>query len=335
MSKKLASDEINLLEIIEIIWKKKNIILAFMLVSLCGAYIFQLYEKTSKINAVTELKPISVLHEAEYKIYNSVINKIRPHFIDENLENNFENILDNNKLKLKKSYSSSFKLERLEITNINKKFLLDLFVDYIGQKSNLISMIKEFQFIKEENYPTKIEYENAVSNVVSSIKLINTDNINFEKEIYPQIEYSSFDVENWDKFLKFIEKKTNLQIQNNLISMFDNYISYAEAIKKFEIEDINTQLAVSKNKNEIDSLNKKKDFLISNKYTDRMKQMFETSPIASKENFYAAKINSDSTSYEETQNKLSKNKLYFVFLIFGTLFGIIFVLISNALQKRK
>ena len=38
-------------------------------------------------------------------------------------------------------------------------------------------------------------------------------------------------MENWDNFLKFIEKETNLEIQNNLISMFNNYISYAQAIK--------------------------------------------------------------------------------------------------------
>ena len=335
MSKKLASDEINLLEIIEIIWKK-YIILAFMLVSLCGAYIFQLYEKTSKINAVTELRPISVLHEAEYKIYNSIINKIKPYFIDQTLRNNLESVLNkNDESKLKNNFLRNFKPERLEITNIDKKFLLDLFVDYLSQKSNLIFMVKKFQLLKEEDYSTKIEYENAVSRLVSSIKLTNTENINFDKEIYPNIEYSSFDMENWDNFLKFIEKETNLEIQNNLISMFNNYISYAQAIKNFEIEDINTQLVVSKDSEEIDILNKRKDVLISNKYIDRMKQMFQASPIVSKDNFYAAKINSDSTRYEELQKKVSKDKLYIIFLILGTLFGIFFVLISNALQKRK
>ena len=44
-----------------------------------------------------------------------------------------------------------------------------------------------------------------------------------------------------------------------------------------------------------------------------MKQMFQASPIVSKDNFYAAKINSDSTRYEELQKKVSKDKLYIFF----------------------
>ena len=65
-----------------------------------------------------------------------------------------------------------------------------------------------------------------------------------------------------------------------------------------------------------------------------MKNIFNSSPISNRENFYAAKIIIDSTKYEKTGNK-SKIKIYLVATIFGALLGIFFALISNAIQNRK
>ena len=141
-------------------------------------------------------------------------------------------------------------------------------------------------------------------------------------------------INNWENFLVFIEKETNEMIQRDLSLMFDNYINYVEAIKQFRIEDIQTQLSVTSDESEKIALEKKKDILIANKYIDRMKNIFNSSPISNRENFYAAKIIIDSTKYEKSK-KNSKMKIYLVAAIFGALLGIFFALLSNAIQNRN
>lgn len=331
MTKNLAKDEIDLLDITIVIWKKKITVIVFMVLSIIATLIFQSTQGASKFRILTEVRPISVMDEAKYKIYNSIINTIKPYYVKENIIETTKN--DN------QSQAQSYKvietnIKNLEINNIDKKFLIDLFIDRLNQKSNLISLIKKFELIKKDDYPSMLEYENAVTRLGSSIKLLNIDKKAFEKETPIIIQFETLNINNWENFLVFIEKETNEIIQRDLSLMFDNYINYVEAIKQFRIEDIETQLSVTSDESEKIALEKKKDILIANKYIERMKNIFNSSPISNRENFYAAKIIIDSTKYEKSK-KNSKMKIYLVAAIFGALLGIFFALISNAIQNRK
>ena len=329
MSNNLAKEEIDLLEVLVTIWKKKFTIFIFIALSLIVAFIFQTYKGDSKTRALTEVRPISVIDEAKYRIYTSVIKNLNPFSIQDHIHviEDKDQLLSN----FQQRYENKIDLE---INNINKKFLLDLFVDKLSKKSNLINSIKKFELIKEDNFKTKIEYEDEVTKIASAITLLNIDNIDYEKKSPVTIKFESFDIENWENFLKFIEIETNFSIQENLSSMFSDYITYLEAILKFQIEDLDTQLLLTENETEIKELEKMKNTLLAEKYILRMKDIFESSPISKKEDFYAAKIIYDSTKYEKIQ-KDSKIKTYFVFGMLGSLLGIIIVLISNALQSRK
>jgi hypothetical protein len=77
--------------------------------------------------------------------------------------------------------------------------------------------------------------------------------------------------------------------------------------------------------------------LESNKYDERISIMFNSSPMANNEKFYAAKINYDSTEYEEiiNYNSMSSKTLYGSATLLGAILGIFFVLIANAVQKRS
>lgn len=331
MTKNLAKDEIDLLDTTIVIWKKKITVIVFMVLSIIATLIFQSTQGASKFRILTEVRPISVMDEAKYKIYNSIINTIKPYYVKENIIETTKN--DN------QSQAQSYKIietniKNLEINNIDKKFLLDLFIDRLNQKSNLISLIKKFELIKKDDYSSMLGYENAVTELGSSIKLLNIDKKAYEIEMPIIIQFETLNINNWENFLVFIEKETNEIIQRDLSLMFDNYIRYVEAIKQFRIEDIQTQISVTSDESEKIALEKKKDILIANKYIDRMKNIFNSSPISNRENFYAAKIIIDSTKYEKSK-KNSKMKIYLVAAIFGALLGIFFALISNAIQNRK
>ena len=65
-----------------------------------------------------------------------------------------------------------------------------------------------------------------------------------------------------------------------------------------------------------------------------MQNIFSNSPISNSENFYAAKIIYESTIYK-TKKKTSLKTLVFVGGIFGLIFGMLYVLVVNAVQSRK
>ena len=75
--------------------------------------------------------------------------------------------------------------------------------------------------------------------------------------------------------------------------------------------------------------------LNSTKYRQRVKDIFKDSPISKPYEFYAAKIISDLTNYKPYGNKKSLKTQLFVAGICGAIFGIFFVLISNAIRKRN
>jgi LPS O-antigen subunit length determinant protein (WzzB/FepE family) len=324
MSKKLLKDNVDLIDLILLLWKYKIYIITFILISFAIVFINQQSIEPKKITATTEIKPISVYDEAKYRIYNSVINTIKPYYVIEDVT---RKIIEG-KEQLNFSYeSTNTKANQLLFNNIDKKFLLELFIDTLNQRSNLVSVIKKFDSINKDNYSTKIKYEEAVNKFASSIKLIEYNDKN-----YIEIETDNLDI--LENFLIFLEKKTNLHIQDRLSLIFNDYLNYVEAVNKYQIEDIEAQISVTTNKSQISNFRRQVVILKSNKYIERLNSIFASSPISNPDSFYAAKINFNSISYK-IDNKPSVVVKYLVAGICGAIFGIFFVLIINAIQKRR
>ena len=170
MSKNIASDEIDLLNVIIISWKKKFQILLIVFLVLTVTFASDKLADPMKIKASTEIRPISVYDEAEYRIYNSIINTIKPYYVIKESKRETKSIDSRTDVDYKSVNTS---VKKLEINNIDKKFLLELFIDRINEKSNLIKSIKKFGLIKKENYSSKIEFEDAVTKLASSIERSN------------------------------------------------------------------------------------------------------------------------------------------------------------------
>lgn len=330
---KRINDEIDIIETLLFVWDKKWQVLLITVFVLIGSFITQLNKSPDKVIASTEIRPITVYDEAKYKIYNSIINTIKPYYVKESISK----ITSEDIEKIDKDYKIvKTEVKDLEINNINKLFLLDLFVEKLNEKSYLVNAIKKFDLIKKENYPNKLKYEEAVINLASSISLLNIDDINSESKKNPvMIEFKTYDITNWENFLKLLEKQANLEIQIKLSKMFNNYINYVESIKRYEIEDIDTQLSVTLNEDERIKLEKKKSILKANKYVDRMQDIFSSSPISNPDEFYASKIIYDSTSYSKVDSNTTIKMRFILSIIIGVVIGIFFVLLSNAIQKRR
>jgi len=79
-------------------------------------------------------------------------------------------------------------------------------------------------------------------------------------------------------------------------------------------------------------LENQKRTLLENKYLERIEKLFNGTPIVNGNNFEAAKIVYNDTKYE---GSFSSIKMILFGGIFGIIFGMFYVLISNAIHQRK
>ena len=339
MVKNKRNDEIDLVETLEIIWRKKLSVLFIIVFSLLAVFLDQSFNKDRiKINAITEIRPIKTVDEASYQIFNSVLRSLKPAqaIIDE--PNLYNDMSEEEALAFADSDNNRM-IKNLNINNINKEFLYDLFIEIINEKPNLKEKIKIFNLVKKENYPNKMEYETAVNKLVSSIKLINSgdlEGVDFRNEASNvKIQIINYDVEEWEKFLGFLEKQTNLSIQKKITQVFNDYVNYLEIMRKFEIEDLEAKLLSLTEKDKIILLKKNIEILKVDNYSNKILSMFKTSPIANKEEFYAARIVADSTLYKLNEIKISLKILYASVILISGISGIFIVLIANRIQRRR
>ena len=339
MTKKLNSDEIDLLDVLYVIWEKKWIVILFTVLSLSISVIFVKDPTPSiiknKIRATTEVRPIEFYDEAKYNMFSSVLKIIAK------LNSNY--IEDINRSEYDEKAEKAPNLQEDEIynitTSISREFLLNLFTESLDQRSYLTSAIKRFNLIEEENYSNEQEYDEAIMEFASSIKLLNADEKSIEKEYNVMIEVEAYKTENWRDFLEFIEKEINAKIQLKLSNLFNNYIDYSREIKNFKIEDIEDQLLAAQTQNEVLVLVKKKNIILEDKYVERMVSIFKRLPFSSPKEFYAARIIYDSTKYKILKKNIPhpprKITRYFWVSLLGVILGILFVLVSDAIQKNR
>ena len=341
---KSLNDEVDLIDLVLVVWKKKWIIFFILIFGLILVLSYEFFLKEEgKIFVKNEIKPLTVLDETKYKTYNSFIKSIKPSslkrsFLDKERfdeadvkENNDLIIINKNETILSSDISD------LEINNINKEYLLKLFIDQIRQKSKFIEYIKESKIIDMNDYENNSKYEEAVENLSRRIGL-NVENDQKSERSEQKInraflEYSTVDLKEWENFLKFLEKKINFEIQENLNLMFERYIEYVNQIIDYQIEDIDTQLLIVENKEELIYLQKKKKVLESDRYISRITKIFKESPISNRNDFYAAKILINKDIYNYGNNSIFK-KILLTSIIF-LVFGIFLVLISHAIKTRR
>ena len=341
---KSLNDEVDLIDLVLVVWKKKWIIFFILIFGLILVLSYEFFLKEEgKIFVKNEIKPLTVLDETKYKTYNSFIKSIKPSSLERSFldKERFDeaDVKENNDLIIinKNETILSSDISDLEINNINKEYLLKLFIDQIRQKSKFIEYIKESKIIDMNDYENNSKYEEAVENLSRRIGL-NVENDQQSERSEQKInraflEYSTVDLKEWENFLKFLEKKINFEIQENLNLMFERYIEYVNQIIDYQIEDIDTQLLIVENKEELIYLQKKKKVLESDRYISRITKIFKESPISNRNDFYAAKILINKDIYNYGNNSIFK-KILLTSIIF-LVFGIFLVLISHALKNRR
>jgi hypothetical protein len=333
MKTKNTNKEINIFDTILILWKEKLTIALIVTVALVLVFFYQMNNvHIDKIVVKTEIRPITHYQEARYKTFNSFVRSIKRAYT---LNDSFRSSDD---YKVKSSIDTSYEggIENLLIDNIDRRFLLNLFYDKLKQNQFLAGVVKKSNFIEEKNYASSLEYNRAVKDLLSQIKLfrdVKNEGSDIVAEIF--IQFKTHELNKWGNFLKLVEEEANLEIQKNLSKMFSDYIYYLEKIRIYTIQDIDFRISIATEAFEIVDLEKAKKILInSSEYIGRMEYVYSESPISQSNEFHAAKINYDGSDFKK-EKRNSLTQLITATVLFSAIFGIFFVLISNAIKNRK
>jgi hypothetical protein len=345
MTKKVSDHEIDVLDLFLTIWNKKYVIIFITIIAMTLGFLFKIINKKDIVFVIkSEIRPITVFEEAKYKIYNSFIKSLKPYslknynfksldLLDSESEKEKANALKQKVRNLIEDNMQTNVVYNLEMIDFDKKFLFNLFLDKLSKRSNLERYMKESKLIDQDDNISRENFKKTFLDISSSIRQQQVINNDINKAVNPiTIEFESYDLEKSKDFLKFIEKEINFEIQKNVNAMFDNYINYVATITKFKLEDINSKISIIQDPLEIKLLETNEEFLLSDKYIDRIKSIYRSSPISRSDEFYAAKINYE---LSDPKNTSSMIKVLIVSGFFGLILGIMIALISKALESRR
>ena len=328
--KKKNNQEIDLIDIYFILHKNllKIILITVIPTILSIIYIFNQNPNQIKFNINTQIEPISVFNVSEYRSYNSYVKRYLMYgkLNENNLSQNFQQSSGNEKLIL----NEVLKLNDENLI-INKQTLLNLFIDKIKERAIFIEGIKKFGLIKREDFISQQDYENAAKSFANKIVINKSE----KKNNIWNIQFQISDLNKLDLFLLFVEEKANEEVRKYLNETFDKLILNVERLNKYEIEDLDIEISNSKDDLELQKkLLKDKKLITENKHTQRLKNLFESTPILDSSKFFAANILTHSTKTTNVTKKNKSSKIVFIIAIISFILGIIFVIISNSIKKR-
>jgi len=310
--RKSAKNEIDLLEIFLFIFLNKYKILFITIITIIIAFSFGLIKLQPASNTFlikAQIHPISVFEVSKYQEYNSYVSNM----VEKRGEPNY--ILNNNENSLGYLESNYFEkifhqnIRKHNLKEINSVYLYNLLISIISEDEKLIKFIKNNNIIKKD--------------------MLNNPSLYFSNI---QLEVKKLEV--GMKFLDLILFYINQEIKNHIIKEFDNYIIISKQKKRYRIEDIEFEIENNlENENITKELKKLKKRLMRLQDLERLKNIFNKTPVFSNE-FFAGKFKA--FSYEEVLDEKNNYILnIFKFIFLGLLFSLIYIMLEKIFKRSK
>ena len=343
--KKLAKNEIDLLEIFLFIFLNKYKILFITIITIIISFSFGLIKlqpvpKTFLIKA--KIHPISIFENSKYRELNSYVasshGKVDSSYILLNKKNpnnpfGYEqtNVLNNY------IYQN---IEKHQLDKIDSLYLFNFFISILSEDRKLIKFLKKNNIIEKEKFQDNELYENEIRELVSSIKVTDYDFLK-TRDIFnnPSLNFSNIQLkvkklEVGMKFFDLVSFEVNQEIKNHIIREFDDLINTVEQEKKYSLEDINFEIENNiDNENITKELKRSKKRIEQSKDLERLIDIFRRSPIFSEE-FFAGTFKD--LSYEEVLDERNNYKLDIIkFILLGLLLSLIYIMLEKIFKKLK
>ena len=226
---KSQNDEINLVELIYVIWNGKWKVAVTAIVFVFFAYGYEKTLPEKKFTAKTSIVAIGSMEEDKYIFFNDIIRTNR--FGRSNI------VIPN-----RDGDANLIQQDSEQYLTVSRQLLEKLFLEAIGEQLLFEEGIHKYKLLDVNKYANKKKYENAVINLASSV-MINkkkSDQKNTFSEI--NIKFSHYDIEKWKSVLSFVEKSANSKVKKNLQERFIVSMEIAEFKEKYKIEDVKIKI---------------------------------------------------------------------------------------------
>lgn len=318
------NDEIDLVELFSQIWenKFKLLLISFLPAVVMYFYLISKDQVEQLFKTTTEIKPISRFEAYVYNDFNSYIDTQR---YSTTIIGPYANNIDSNVIEFI-NYSSFDK--------INRSYLLSLFIEKISERKFLIETLKKHNFVKKENFKSIQQYEKKLIEVSSSIKFKSFDD---KGNIYGEIYHKVKNKEEYENFLKLLEKTANFEIQKFLKRKFNDTIINQKIIQKYKIEDTEASIRLSnaiKDEKNSGILKKQIQRILENKNLERLQTKFNTTPVMKSKEFNAAKIITDTTIYINLVEKKNIKLKVFTTALASVVLGMFYILVLMRIKKK-
>ena len=253
MNQNKASNDIDLVEIFTTLWSnriKVVLIVALTVAVVLNYQINKANEAITNYKFSTKISAVSIFEEIEYQAFNNS-RKFEKTKLSNNNESENQKITDGSE-------------NETTIKKIDRYFLFDIFVVILKEERE--KLVKEFDFIKREDYEDKLAYQTMIDEIVSSINIIKIkeNKSNRGRSIEGIIEFETQDINiknKWVKFVNTLEDNINKSVQRYLKKFLNTGIESIKLDKRNKIEAIEVEIENSIKSYELE-MNSRLSFLI-------------------------------------------------------------------------
>ena len=229
MNQNKASNDIDLVEIFKTLWSNKIKVVLIVALTVAVALNYQI----NKVNEIrlnykfsTKVSAVSIFDEIKYQNLNNILQSYP---------------------KLEKIITSSNTGPEYQTidTKINKYFLFDVFVMVFKEERE--KLVKEFNFIKREDYEDESAYQRKIHEIVSLINIIkikeNTSDKSRSIEGIIEFETQDKNIKNkWVNFVNTLEDNINKSVQEYFKESLNTEIENIKLNKRNKIEAIEVEI---------------------------------------------------------------------------------------------
>lgn len=234
MNQSKASNDIDLVEIFTTLWSnriKVVLIVALTVAVVLNYQINKANEAISNYKFSTKISAVSIFEDIEYQVFNTSRKFEKTKFSNNNESEN-RKITDESE-------------NKTTIEKIDRYFLFDIFVIILKEERE--KLVKEFNFIKREDYEDKLAYQTMIDEIVSSINIIKIkeNKSNRARSIEGIIEFETQDINiknKWVKFVNTLEDNINKSVQEYLKKFWNTEIESVKLDKRNKIEAIEEEI---------------------------------------------------------------------------------------------
>jgi hypothetical protein len=171
---KIDHNEINLIELMYILWKGKWKVAVAVIISLIAVTSYQ-STKTNSFTAITEIKPLGSMELNKFFEFNNLIANARTNTRSNTRSNTVNNTNTDND---NDTDNVAITRDRVTVSGKIKKItslsLLNLYLDILNDRSLFEDAIRKFNLLETSQYNNEKEYSEEIIRLASSVKILIT-----------------------------------------------------------------------------------------------------------------------------------------------------------------